>query len=63
MAWTCPNCEGKIGTLRVYGIITTVVVCDDGAEPEGDLEWTDDNEATCSCGWGGTAGDCIVEEV
>jgi hypothetical protein len=63
MAWTCPNCQGNNGTLNVHGVVISVAVCDDGAEVDGDLEWSDDNKASCSCGWRGTAGDCVVEEV
>lgn len=63
MAWICPNCKGNDGTLHIHGVVVSVAVCGDDAEAEGDLGWTDDNEATCACGWAGTAGDCIVEEV
>jgi hypothetical protein len=63
MAWICPNCRGNEGTLHIHGVIVSVAVYPEGAEPDSDLVWTDGHEATCSCGWSGTAGDCLAEEV
>jgi hypothetical protein len=52
--WRCPKCKDKV---RIFGVRTTVIVCPDGTEVDGDMEWDKGNRAECvSCGWEGTAG-------
>ena len=57
--WRCPKCKDRV---RIFGVRTTVIVCLDGTEIDGDIEWDEENEAECvTCDWQGTAGE--TEEV
>lgn len=63
--WKCPKCKNAAShKLRIEAHVTVVIDSDgESAEPvDGNFEWGSDAVAHCSCGFIGTAGDCVINE-
>jgi hypothetical protein len=58
----CPKCRGNSGETFIRAALTDLEVSPDGTESLGCHEYTDDNEADCTCGWCGKVRDMIDED-
>ena len=55
----CPQCRGTKGDTFIRAALSDLQVFSDGTEAVGDHEYTDDNDADCTCGWSGKVRDMI----
>ena len=59
----CPKCKSSSGTVSIYDASVILTVMKDGTDCDGDHEYGDSNQASCTCGWEGRVGDLLDPEL